>query len=75
MSNRNLFAEFVDVPRFATDIGKDPRTVYRLMERNGLPFCQIGGTRMIHMPSARLWLMQQMRPQLSPERRGRRRKL
>jgi hypothetical protein len=67
----NLLAEFVDVPRFAADIGKDPRTIYRWMQRNNLPFAQIGGTRLIHMPSARLWLMQQMR-QPNPDRRRRR---
>ena len=69
----NLLAEFVDVPQFAADVRKDPRTVYRWMERNGLPFAQVGGTRLIHLPSARLWIMRQMK-HLNPERRSRRRK-
>jgi hypothetical protein len=68
----NLLAEFVDVPQFAADVRKDPRMVYRWMERNGLPFAQVGGTRLILLPSARLWIMRQMKD-LNPERRSRRR--
>ena len=70
----DLLADFVDVAQFAADLRKDPRTIYRWMnQENGLPFAKVGGQRLIHLPSAKIWIMAQMR-QLNPEYRRRRRK-
>jgi hypothetical protein len=57
----NLLAGFVPIKRFAKDVGKTRRTVERWMERDRLPFTQLGGVRLIHLATARAWLMRRMR--------------
>jgi hypothetical protein len=69
MSHTNLFDGFIDLALFAADAGRHPRTVRRwLNQPDGLPFTRIGNRILIHVPSAREWLMRRMkRP--APRRR------
>jgi hypothetical protein len=54
--------EFLKVEDFARDIKRHPRTVSRWMRQpNGLPYTQLGKTPLIHGPTARQWLLGQMR--------------
>jgi hypothetical protein len=62
---------FVPIGHFAKDIGKHTRTVLRWMEFDGLPYTRLGNQRLIHLATARAWLMRRLRP--NPRRRRRRR--
>jgi hypothetical protein len=69
MSHTNFLDDFVDLEPFAADAGRHPRTVRRwLNQPDGLPFTRIGNRILIHVPTAREWLMKRMkRP--APRRR------
>ena len=65
-----ILAGYVDVPQFAAEAQKHPRTVVRWMDaENGLPFVQLGSRRLIHVPTAREWLLRKMR-RPNPTRRS-----
>ena len=53
---------WVDYAKFAKDeVKKHPRTVLRWMRMpNGLPFAMLGMKKMIHIPTARQWLLDRM---------------
>jgi hypothetical protein len=71
MVTPDILQDYLDIERFADAIGKTPRTVRRLMdEPNGLPFLQLRGRRLIHIPTAQAWLLKRVR-QRNPERRPR----
>jgi hypothetical protein len=62
MSVPELLADFVDVEPFAAELQRDPRTVRRWMtEPDGLPFTKIGNRVLIHVPTAREWMLGRMR--------------
>jgi hypothetical protein len=64
-----LLEDFVDLDQFAEDVNRDPRSVRRwLNEPDGLPFTRMGNRILIHVPSAREWLMQRM-TRRNPRRR------
>jgi hypothetical protein len=67
-----ILADYVDVPQFAAEAQKHPRTVVRWMDaEDGLPFVQLGNRRLIHVPSAREWLLRKMcRPNPTRQRKG-----
>jgi hypothetical protein len=70
MSHTNFLDDFVDLEPFAADAGRHPRTVRRwLNQPDGLPFTRIGNRILIHVPTAREWLMKRMRKP-APRRRG-----
>jgi hypothetical protein len=62
-----MSAKFLDdlVPyaKFATDeVDKHPRTVVRWMKMpDGLPYTVLGNQKLIHIPTAREWLLRRMR--------------
>jgi hypothetical protein len=59
----------VDLNPFAAQVGRDPRTVRRWIDQpNGLPFTRIGNRLLIHIPTAREWLLSRVR-QRNPRRR------
>jgi hypothetical protein len=65
----NLLQDFVDLNPFAAQVGRDPRTVRRWIDQpNGLPFTRIGNRLLIHIPTAREWLLSRVR-QRNPRRR------
>jgi hypothetical protein len=58
----HLLADFLDLEPFAAQVDRDPRTVRRWMnEPDGLPFSRIGNRLLIHVPSARAWILGRMR--------------
>ena len=60
--------DFLDIEPFADQVKRDPRTVRRWMdEPDGLPFTKMGNRRLIHVPTAREWLLGRMR-QPNPRR-------
>jgi hypothetical protein len=63
----NLLQDFVDLNPFAAQVGRDPRTVRRWIDQpNGLPFTRIGNRLLIHIPTAREWLLSRVRTQPAP---------
>jgi hypothetical protein len=71
MSHTNFLSDFVDLEPFAADVARNPRTVRRwLNQPDGLPFTRIGNRILIHVPTAREWLMKRMKRH-NPRRRGR----
>src|SRR6266516_2214998 len=70
MSHTNFLDDFVDLEPFAADAGRHPRTVRRwLNQPNGLPYTRSVNRILIHVPTAREWLMKRMRK--PAPRRGR----
>jgi hypothetical protein len=68
MSVTELLDDFADLEPFAAEVNRDPRTVRRWMnEPDGLPITRIGNRILIHIPTARQWMLERMhRP--SPRR-------
>jgi hypothetical protein len=62
MSIPELLADFADLEPFAAEVKRDPRTVRRWMSQpNGLPFTRLGNRILIHIPTAREWMLARMR--------------
>ncbi len=62
MSNTNFLDDFVDLEPFAADAGRNPRTVRRWLNHpDGLPYTRMGNRILIHVPTAREWLMKRMK--------------
>jgi hypothetical protein len=62
MSIPELLTDFADLVPFANAVKRDPRTVRRWMnEPDGLPFTRIGNRILIHIPTAREWMLSRMR--------------
>jgi hypothetical protein len=69
MSNTGFLTDFVDLEPFATEAGRHPRTVRRWMNKpDGLPYTRIGNRILVHVPTAREWLMKRMKRH-NPRRR------
>ena len=66
-----LLDDWLELDDFARDeVARHPRTVRRWTEGpNGLPFARLGNRVVIHLPSAREWLLGRMR-RPNPRRRG-----
>jgi hypothetical protein len=71
MSNTtNFLTDFVDLEPFAAEVQRDPRTVRNwLNQPDGLPYTRIGSRILIHVPTAREWLMKRMTRRNPPRRR------
>jgi hypothetical protein len=62
MSDLNFLADYIDLEPFAAELDRHPRTVRRWMnEPDGLPYTRIGNRVLIHIPTAREWMLQRMR--------------
>ena len=62
MSAPELLDGFVDLEPFAAEVERDPRTVRRWMNQpDGLPFTRLGNRILIHIPTAREWMLSRMR--------------
>jgi hypothetical protein len=62
MSDTGLLSDFLDLEPFAVEVRRDPRTVRRWMdEPDGLPYTRIGNRILIHIPTAREWMLGRMR--------------
>ena len=74
MSQTEPFLQgYVDLQRFPTEVDRDTRSIRRWMDEvDGLPYVQLGSRRLIHLESARAWLMSRIKHR-NPERRRRKR--
>jgi hypothetical protein len=75
MQKRESFLEgFLDIDQFAAQVGRHPRTIYLWMNspNDALPFRQLGARRLIHLETARQWLLKGVQAR-NPDRRRRRR--
>jgi hypothetical protein len=62
MSIDELLTDFADLEPFAAQVSRDPRTVRRWMnEPDGLPYTKIGSRILIHIPTAREWMLRRIR--------------
>lgn len=53
-----VLEDFLDLEPFAVQVDRDPRTVRRwLNQPDGLPFTRLGNRILIHVPSARAWML------------------
>jgi hypothetical protein len=58
----NVLEDFIDLEPFAIQVNRDPRTVRRWMNQpDGLPFTRIGNRVLVHLPTAREWVLGRMR--------------
>jgi hypothetical protein len=70
LSLQDILADYVEIEAFAAEVRRSPRTVIRWMdEPNGLPFTKLGSRRLIHLPSAREWMLSRIRRR-NPRRRA-----
>ncbi len=62
MSLDELLTDFADLEPFAAQVKREPRTVRRWMnEPDGLPYTRIGNRILIHIPTARKWMLDRIR--------------
>jgi hypothetical protein len=62
MSASELLKDFADLEPFARECKRNPRTIRRWMkEPDGLPYTTIGNRILLHIPTAREWMLQRMR--------------
>jgi hypothetical protein len=62
MSASELLQDFTDLEPFAAECKRNPRTVRRWMNQpDGLPYTKIGNRILLHIPTAREWILQRMR--------------
>jgi hypothetical protein len=65
-----LLDDYAKVPQVAEEFGKCPRTITRWMDKpDGLPFIYLGKERIVHIPTAREWLLGRMHRR-NPRRRA-----
>ena len=70
MSLQDILSDYAEIEAFAAEVERSPRTVIRWMDApNGLPFTKLGNRRLIHIPSARDWMLGRIR-RPNPRRRG-----
>ena len=56
-----LLSDFLDLDPFAAQVDRHPRTVRRwLNQPDGLPHTKMGNRILIHVPTAREWLLGRM---------------
>ena len=62
MTQNKLLVDFMSVDDLAAEMNRHPRTVRRWMNQpDGLPYTPVGNQNLIHVPTARDWLLRNMR--------------
>jgi hypothetical protein len=70
MSLQGILTDYAEVEAFAAEVKRSPRTVIRWMDApSGLPYAKLGNRRLIHLPSAREWMLGRIR-RPNPRRRS-----
>jgi hypothetical protein len=68
MANTNILDDYAEPSQVAADFNKCERTILRWMAQpDGLPYAKIGNKRLVHIPSAREWILKRVR---QPNARG-----
>jgi hypothetical protein len=66
-----LLDDCLELEAFAREVKRHPRTVKRWMRGpDGLPYTWLGKTTIVHVPTAREWLLGRMRRPNPRKRRG-----
>jgi hypothetical protein len=66
----DLLEGYLDMEPFAAQVKRDPRTVRRwTRQKNGLPHLYLGSRLLIHVPTARDWMMSRMRNKPGPPKK------
>jgi hypothetical protein len=74
MSATNLLTDYLDLGPFAAEVNRSPRTVRRWLDQpDGCPYTRIGNRILIHIPTAREWILGRMRKP-NPTKPSRRRR-
>jgi hypothetical protein len=82
----NFLDDYADLETFARAVGRHTKTIRRYMDEkdpDGLPYTRMGNRILIHIPTAKSWLLSRMRrpnprrehkrrPNPRPEHKGRR---
>jgi hypothetical protein len=56
-----VLEDFLDLDAFATEVNRHPRTIRRWLDKpDGLPYTKVGGRILIHVPTARDWMLNHM---------------
>jgi hypothetical protein len=56
-----LLDDFQELGSFAAEVSRNPRSVRRWMNQSdGLPYTRMGNRILIHVPTAREWLLRRM---------------
>ena len=67
----HLLEDYIPYQSFAASLGRSERTIYRWMNRpNGLPYTEVGGLRLLHMPTVEKWLLGNMRANTTRRAKG-----
>jgi hypothetical protein len=62
VSETDFLADYLDLEPFAAEVDRNSRTVRRwLNQPDGLPYTRLGNRILIHIPTARAWLLSRMR--------------
>jgi hypothetical protein len=71
MPNANILEGYVSVAQIADDFKRKPRTILRWMDQtDGLPYVKLGRERLIHIETARQWMLGRLhRPNSTARRR------
>jgi hypothetical protein len=65
-----LLEGFADLDSFAAEVDRHPRSVRRWLDQpGGLPYTRIGNRILIHIPTAREWMLGRMHNRLSRAKR------
>jgi len=57
----NVLEDLLEIEPFAAEVKRNPRTVRRWIDQpNGLPYTKLGNRILIHLPTARDWIMSRM---------------
>ncbi len=58
----DFLTDYAEVDPLAAEVKRHPRTVRRWMqEPDGLPYVRLGNRILIHIPTAREWLLKRMK--------------
>ena len=71
-SKPRVLDDFLTLAAFAAEVGRCPRTIARWLdvESNPLPHTRLGNQVLVHVPSARQWLLDKMRRRRPNARRA-----
>jgi hypothetical protein len=62
MPRTSILEGYVSVAQVAADFKRSPRTVLRWMDQaDGLPYVKVGRERLIHIETARQWMLSRVR--------------
>ena len=68
MSGTDILDDYAELPQVAATFGKCERTILAGIVPDGLPFAKVGNKRLVHIPSAKEWVLAKVRRSNPPRR-------